>query len=414
MHLASRSQQVVLLAAVTGAVTGLIVAGFDRVVVGLLLDHLLELDPWILAIAPGIGLLAAYLARHFVGDRCSPSTADDYLLAFHRRAHAPRAARLRGAHGRRRLHARLGRADGHGGSIDVLRGDGRVERAASLAASLPRRRSACAPGGGRGGRRGGDLQGAGDRRRIRLGGAVPRRPGPADAAAGTRRRRRPATWCSSAINGTGPLFPIEGSISFSIRDLVGAVALGVIAGIGARAFAWLLRRAKRLQSRGRPVVMMSAAAASLAVLFVAVRLLTGESLIVGVRLPRHRLGIATRACAVVARRGPRAVGASPPSATVAGGGVGGLFVPLVVAGALDRRRSSAGFVNDADLRPVHRGRRRRLPRSRLPSPTRRGDVRRRDDRPAVVRGARPVGGSRRRADDGSRCRSRPTRSAARR
>src|SRR5262249_36587234 len=47
-----------------------------------------------------------------------------------------------------------------------------------------------------------------------------------------------------AIDRTAALLPMHGSPAFSFADLGGAAALGVAAGIGARAFAWLIRRAK--------------------------------------------------------------------------------------------------------------------------------------------------------------------------
>jgi len=52
--LASRSQQVVALAAVAGAATGLFVAGFDRLVVDVGVDHVLRLSPWLVAWLPGV------------------------------------------------------------------------------------------------------------------------------------------------------------------------------------------------------------------------------------------------------------------------------------------------------------------------------------------------------------------------
>src|SRR5262245_38347045 len=60
---AQRSREALLVAAVTGAVTGVGVALFDRVVVDGLLDRLFELSPWILASAPlcGLALAAASL-----------------------------------------------------------------------------------------------------------------------------------------------------------------------------------------------------------------------------------------------------------------------------------------------------------------------------------------------------------------
>ena len=58
LALASRSREVVLLAAVTGALTGLGVALFERVVIDVLFDHVSQLSPWLLTFAPGFGLRA--------------------------------------------------------------------------------------------------------------------------------------------------------------------------------------------------------------------------------------------------------------------------------------------------------------------------------------------------------------------
>ena len=44
-----------------------------------------------------------------------------------------------------------------------------------------------------------------------------------------------------AIHGTAPLLAVTGSPPFSFKDIAAALALGAFAGIGARAFAWLLR-----------------------------------------------------------------------------------------------------------------------------------------------------------------------------
>ena len=87
------------------------------------------------------------------------------------------------------------------------------------------------------------------------------------------------------------------------------------------------------------------------------------------------------------------------STAVAGGGVGGLFIPLVVAGAL-AGRVVGGAVQRARHVAVHRDRRGRVPRRRLSRAARRGRVRRRSDRPARLRRPRPARGGRRRARDG--------------
>jgi CIC family chloride channel protein len=136
----------------------------------------------------------------------------------------------------------------------------------------------------------------------------------------------------AGINGTVPLFPIEASPSFGFRDLAGAAVLGVVAGLGARCYAWLLRRAKRIPDGGRPVLTTLAAGVVIAVLFAVGWALTGQSLILGsgyavldwVADP-HRSAWLLLALLVLRTLAT--------SATVAGGGVGGLFVPLVVSPA---------------------------------------------------------------------------------
>jgi CIC family chloride channel protein len=150
-----------------------------------------------------------------------------------------------------------------------------------------------------------------------------------------------------AINGTAPLFPIEGSINLALRDLLGAVAVGVIGGLGARCFAWLLRRAKTASGRGRPLVTTLAAGASIAVMYALVRWMTGASLLVG---PGYQViafvsepgrGLWVLFALLVLR-------CLATAATVAGGGVGGLFVPLVVAGATTGA-FLGGLINSSDL-----------------------------------------------------------------
>ena len=139
-----------------------------------------------------------------------------------------------------------------------------------------------------------------------------------------------------AVNGTERLFPVAGDPAFDLRDLVGAVVLGLSAGVAARAFAWAVRRAKDVARDSHPAARVTFAGGLLAVLFVAARLVTGESLTLGPGYdtiawtldPSHAtwlvlLVLVLRSAATVA--------------TVGGGGAGGLFIPLVVAGALTGR-----------------------------------------------------------------------------
>ena len=136
-----------------------------------------------------------------------------------------------------------------------------------------------------------------------------------------------------AVNGTGSLFAIAGGTGFGYLDLLGAVSIGVIAGLGARGFAWLIRAAKRAQQNRHSVIVAVGAGALIAGLFAVGRILTGESLLVGPGYdvvawasdPGRSVWVLL---AILALRSL----ATP--AVVAGGGVGGLFVPLVVTGAL--------------------------------------------------------------------------------
>ena len=78
-----RTRQVVLFAAVTGAVTGLGVAAFEAVTRKGLFDHLAEAPLWLQVVAPdrgsGAGCVGAALAR----GRRGPATSDEYIRNFH-------------------------------------------------------------------------------------------------------------------------------------------------------------------------------------------------------------------------------------------------------------------------------------------------------------------------------------------
>jgi CIC family chloride channel protein len=136
-----------------------------------------------------------------------------------------------------------------------------------------------------------------------------------------------------AINGTTPLFPVHGAPPFSFVDLAGAAVLGLTAGLGARAFAGLLRRAKHMSGLGHRGVRVAVCGVTVAGLFAIGRGLTGQSLVL---TPGY--GVVTWALAsdraVALLLAVLVLRCLATGAAVAGGGVGGLFVPLVVAGAL--------------------------------------------------------------------------------
>ena len=83
-----------------------------------------------------------------------------------------------------------------------------------------------------------------------------------------------------AVDNTDRLFPIAGEPSFNFRDLIGALALGVAAGLAARAFAASVLKAKQL-AESPSILRPLLAGALLAGIFVITRLATGESLTFG-------------------------------------------------------------------------------------------------------------------------------------
>ena len=339
--LAGRSREIILAAALVGVATGLAVAGFERLTVNVVFDRgVAHLPLWLLAFAPGAGLAVAGLWLRGPGRGLPPLTADAYLQSFHRREPL----------GLRALANRLVAAIATLGTGGALGLEGPSIYLGATLGSVAQRRF----------------------RRL-LGGADPNLLLVAGAAAGiaaifkapatgaifaievpyqddlARRMLLPALVGAAsgyvalvALNGTAPLFPVSGSPPIGFADLAGAAALGLACGAGARTFAWMLRRAKRLAGAAHPVARVVGAGAAIAALFAIGRLLTGESLVL---TPGYgvvtwaldpRRSVALLLMILVLR-------CLATSATVAGGGVGGLFVPLVVAGALVGRAFGEAF-----------------------------------------------------------------------
>jgi chloride channel protein, CIC family len=329
-----RSYEVLLLAAIVGVATGFGVAGFDTVVTSGL-DRLSELPLWVVALAPLLGLTVSALALHWIGRDASPASADEYLLAFHRPAH-----RL----GLRALVARMiaGMATLASGAPMGLEGPS-IYLGAGLGDVLQQRLPRLFPMRAR---RillvAGAAAGVAAIFRAPATGAVfaLEVPYQDDLA---RHMLGPALVASAtsylvfvAFHGTDALLPVTGQPPFSFKDLTAAIALGVLAGAGARIFAWMLRRAKDVRTVIPAWVRVTAAGALLASIFVLTRAMTGENLTTGPGYttiqwaldPNHALWVVA---GVLVLRGVAT------AVTVAGGGVGGLFIPLVVAGALTGR-----------------------------------------------------------------------------
>src|SRR5437588_8303055 len=80
-----RSQQVVVLSAITGAVPGAAVALFDWLVSAVMFDWLLRQSDWFKAVAPLIGLARAVAALRWLARGATPATSDEYIRNFHDR-----------------------------------------------------------------------------------------------------------------------------------------------------------------------------------------------------------------------------------------------------------------------------------------------------------------------------------------
>ena len=150
------------------------------------------------------------------------------------------------------------------------------------------------------------------------------------------------TFVADQRHRTDPARPREPGLHFA--DLAGAVALGVLAGIGARGFAWILRHAKHIATTRTARAAGPRAGLTIAAIFGITQLLTHEPITIGVGYatiswalgreprdlapPRHPRAALPRHCGDRGRRWCR-----------------GLFIPLVVAGAL-LGRAVGGVVGD--------------------------------------------------------------------
>src|SRR5205809_6343584 len=87
MRIGRRSQQVLVLSVLTGALTGAAVAIFDWLVADVIFDWVLRQSDWFKAVAPMLGLILAALALRFLAGGATPSTSDEYIRNFHDREH---------------------------------------------------------------------------------------------------------------------------------------------------------------------------------------------------------------------------------------------------------------------------------------------------------------------------------------
>lgn len=346
----SVTQSTLLLAALAGVLTGAGVAAFEWLTRTVSFEHLLEAPLWVQAAALPVGLALTALALRAGRRPTTPATSDAYIENFHQPDRplplGPSLRRLAGG------AATLGT----GGSLGyegpslylgavigtqlhrrwpqlVARADDKVLMVAGAAAGVAAIFKAPATG-------------------AVFALEVPYRD---DTA---RHMLLPALIAAAAgylsfvaIVGTEPLFVVDGSPPFDLRELGGAAALGLLCGLGARLFTWLIQHAKRISQRTRPVVRVGAAGAVLVALLVGSDAVFGEGLSSGsgyrtlawVTEPDHGLALVL---ALLAFR------VAATTTTVAGGGVGGIFIPLVVAGALVGEAAATTIDDTTNLFPL--------------------------------------------------------------
>jgi CIC family chloride channel protein len=335
-RLLGRGREVVMLAAVIGVLTGLGVAAFDRITANAIFAWLTSTPVWVQAFGPPVGLTLAAIALFWAAGRSAPATTDEYIHS------------MLDPEGRFALRPALGKlaasiATLGGGAAMGFEGPS-IYLGAAVGAAVQRRL------------------------RPRMWAIDPHTALIAGAAAGVAAIfKAPATGAVfalevpyqddlashamlpalvgaatgyatfAALNGTDPLIPVGGRPPIDARDIIGAAAVGIACGLGARIFAWLLRWAKGLSDRlpaWQRVAVAGAVLAGLAVASHAAFDGKAFSLGPGYRAVEWSLD-PHRALPLIALLATMRVVATVTS--VAGGGVGGLFVPLVVQGALTGR-----------------------------------------------------------------------------
>jgi CIC family chloride channel protein len=327
-----RSQQVLLIAGATGAVIGVAVAGFEILVAEVLLEAVFELPLAARAALPGLGLLVAVGCLRLAGPRTTSATTDEYIRSFH-----DRTGRL----DLRAVPARLAASVATLGSGGPLGYEGpSMYLGAAVGSAVQRRlRRFFTPDEAKLLLVAGAAAGVAAIFKAPVTGLVfaLEVPYQADLA---RRSLLPAAIASAAsyvafaaIAGTEPILPVAGQPPFNLVDLGGAVVLGLAAGILARIFVAIVRKAKELSVVGHPLVRVGVAAALMAGTVLVWDQVSDESLTLGPGYdalrwaldPDHSLW------AIIGLGTLRVLGTA---AVVGGGGTGGLFIPLVIQGAL--------------------------------------------------------------------------------
>ncbi|MGI9612629.1 MAG: chloride channel protein [Acidimicrobiales bacterium] len=343
-----------------GVLVGLAVAVFEYVVVEVVF-HALEGWPlYLQAAAPLVGLALTAIILRTLGGGCSPATSEEYVTEFHSRHPQFKF---------RELPARMmaGVATiGLGGAVGLEGPSIYLGSAFGYYVYRPLERQL-----GRGGVQ--QLLTAGAAAGVAAVFQAPatgvvfalESPYRDDVA---HRALLPALVASAASFFTYVTMPFieQGSVvdfvtdrSVGTGELIGAVVLGVGAGLGGRSFAWFIRQAKGIAKKRSPVVLVVVGGVMLGSLAIISDEVFGEPLTLGPGLTvfgwlRDDASAATSL--IIALFFFRA---AATLTTVGANGVGGLFIPLAVQGVLLGRivgdaldRVGLGDAEDARLWPI--------------------------------------------------------------
>jgi chloride channel protein, CIC family len=329
-----RSSRLLLASVLLGVLVGVVVGVFEWLTVHVILYRVRGLPGWAQAIAPMVGLALAAVSLRVVGRTTSPATSDEYIRAFHSRQPSLPL---------RLVPARLlaGAATiGFGGAVGLegpsiyagsavglglhqrlrrwlARDQGKLLLTAGAAAGVAAIFQAPATG-------------------VVFALEAPYRddlahrallPALLAAASGY------LTFVALPFTDLEPVLGLTAVRQIGAAELVGAVAVGVLAGLGGRLFARLIRTAKALSDRFPVVLTVAVGGVVLGVLAVASEVLFDEPLSLGPGVSVvDWLAAEPRALWLIGL--VFVVRVLATTTTVAAGGTGGLFIPLAVLGVI--------------------------------------------------------------------------------
>jgi CIC family chloride channel protein len=318
-----------IVAAIVGAATGLVVVMFQYLALDLLWERVLAGPLWLQAAAPPVGIAVTWLVLRTARSP-GPETAEEYIRVFH-----DRRARMRAIHLPGKLLAAMFTV-GFGGSMGLegpslliggTIGD-EVQRRSSRLFSSEEAKIMLVAGG---------AAGIAAVFKAPLTGLVfamevPYRDDVARHVLGPALVASASGYLVEAgLRGVEPLLPVVGARQFDARELLLSVALGLVAGLGARVVIMSHRKIGNWLRSVPPLRRIATAGIVLIGIAVASDRLFGAPLALGAgeeairASARGELGLALLVALILLK-------IVSTSVTAAAGGVGGLFFPLVMIG----------------------------------------------------------------------------------